>query len=887
MNNVDQILERVLLNMKYDSKKTLSENKKVIGNLLLEQQEIPITMNQTMQFQEWIWKNVDRLGDPNKADKTKKYTTKLCSQPCTPYNRRVNGKIYPGAIDGIYGGNTKTLWTTYKERYKKANPNWDKQDIKTDEKVLGQTIPTTVVQIKNFQKWFLEQKEKAKKDSKGLYTTKLCSSPCTYAQAVDGTFGGKTKTLWETYGNDYKKLNNLWSVSQEWTAEDQAAEDLKKERSDLATVFRWSIVNPSGWDGVSAIPDAIDGTVSQKYAKQQRQQCPYYSGWDLLNNTYPKPRKYTDVELQRLFKATGGDEAYKKKLAEKNKADNEFFEKNSGRTNAGAMGTGETWRVSDQLGYDRYVADPSGKGPTQYQKEQGKHDDFWTGELEKSKNKIYEDAKKWNKYYDTVVSELSTKCGSPLSFCDSQNNSNCVYVSYSDVCRKAGGIWVYNSGKNDAWCGCRSMLASDLKGMSENMFQFNGPQGPFTKTVDFKHSLEYQTPFSGIRDREKREETHNTLMLVEFGLMGLSFITGPFGPLFMGASAIVGFADGVKYYQEGDKHMGVMMMALSVLGAGEVAAAFKSVKAEAKAINFVTKYGDDAFKTMINTAVKNPELLTAADKALVNSLKMATYSSQRILGKEMSKKIAQNFVKDLPTFAKQNGLGWKEFSKIFWNFAETNPTLLGTVVYLAGVPYTIDKIYLALYGNDLDRQRSSIASIIDYVSGSPQKKQELLDAALLAFTSEIQKNLQQYEQAVTGLETKISKSGGVNVKGDINALMSDEQVDEYWRKMGKYPTSGFDEKRYEEITKQQVEIEKQLKEKEGCDKLSFMQELTKGEKPTWREITKDEFVKTKVNQSNKLKLEKTKCNNNDYFFVEVEATAPEVRTIMDNPNTFN
>jgi len=882
MNNKDLLLERILLNMKYDSKKTLSENKEFLSDLLLEQQEIPITMNQNMQFQTWIWKNIDKLGSPDNADKNKKYNTKLCNQPCTPYNRKIQGKIYPGAIDGIFGGNTKILWNTYKTTYKKANPNWDKQDVKTDEKVLGQSIPTTVVQTKNFQKWFLEQKEKAKKDSKGLYTTKLCGTPCTYAQAVDGTFGGKTKTLWETYGNDYKKLNNLWSVSQEWSVESQKAEDLKKERSALATVFRWSVVNPSGWDGVSGIPDAIDASISQKYAKKQRQECPYYSGWDLLNTTYPKPRKYTDAELQRLFQATGGDEAYKKKLAEKNKADNEFFEKNSGRTNAGAMETGNTNQISDRLGYDRYVADPSGKGPTLYQKEQGKHDDFWTGELEKSKNKIYEDAKKWNKEYDTVVSELSTKCSSPMSFCDSQNNSNCVYVSYSDVCRKAGGIWVYNAGKNDAWCGCRSMLAPDLKSLNENMFEFNGPQGPFTKTVDFKRSLEYQTPGTGTRALEKKEETHNTLMLLELGLMGLGFVTGPFGPLFMGAAAIVGFADGVQYYQESDKHMGVMMMALSVLGVGEVAAAFKLVKAEAKAISFVSKYGDDAFKTMINTAVKNPNLLSAADQALAKSLRMATYSSQRILGKEMSKKLAQNFVKDLPTFAKQQGLGWKEFARIFWNFAETNPTLLGTVVYIVGVPYTIDKVYLALYGNDLDRQRSGIAAIIDYIGGNLQKQQEVLNSALFSFTSAIQQDV-KYEQEVTKLQEKLQKgpSGGSNVKLDINALMSEDDVVEKFRKLGMVQ-GGFDDKRYDEIVKQQIEKEKELKDKEGCSKLSLLQELTKGDKPTWIEISKLDFLKL-IQTKNTKNREQTKCGEKDYFFSEVELKTPEIRTMMDNP----
>ena len=37
MNNTEELLKRVLLNMKYDSRKTLKENINLIGNLLNEQ----------------------------------------------------------------------------------------------------------------------------------------------------------------------------------------------------------------------------------------------------------------------------------------------------------------------------------------------------------------------------------------------------------------------------------------------------------------------------------------------------------------------------------------------------------------------------------------------------------------------------------------------------------------------------------------------------------------------------------------------------------------------------------------------------------------------------------------------------------------------------------
>jgi hypothetical protein len=886
MINTDDILKKILLNMKYNPKDSLVENKVAIDNLLLEDQnnnlmnpsdqQIPITMNQIMQFQTWVWKTVDRLGNPDSADKNKKYNTKLCSSPCTPYNRKIKGVIYPGAIDGLWGGNTKKLWDTYKVNYKKSNPSWNQNDIKTNEKVLGQTIPTTTVQIKNFQKWFLEQKEKSKKNSSGLYVTQLCVKPCAYNKAVDGNFGGNTKSLWEKYGNEYKKTNNLWSVSQEWSKESQDAENLKKQRLDLAKVFRFSVSNPSGWDYISSQPNPIDSTIATKYAKISPQECPYYSGWDLLNNIFPKPRKYTNEELQNLYKTTGGDEKYKKALKEKEIDDQKFMDEYGPRTNYGNV------VKSDQLGFDRYVADPSGVGQTKFEKVSQSHNDKWNEILVQSKNKIYEDAKKWNKDYDTVVSELKSKCGTPLSFCDSQNNKNCVYISYSDACRKAGGLWVYNSGKNNAWCGCRSMTS-----MGQILVQFQGPQGTFSKNFNISESFEYQTPETGGRALEEKEENHKVLMWAELGLMGLGFVTGPFGPLFFGASALVGFADGVKYYQEGDTHMGVMMMALGVLGAAEVGAAFKLAKAEAKAINFIARYGDDAFTTLIRTSVKNPELLTAAEKSLVYSLKQATYSSQRILGKEMSKKIAQNFIKDLPNTFKVNKWGWKEFARIFWNFAENNPTIKGMVIYIAGVPYTIDQIYLSLYGNDNDRKRSSIGTLFDYFYGNLIGQEEALNNALSQFSKELQKEADT-EEKVIALAEAMNKMVGNN----LTNLRSEESIIEECRSFGQL--EGFDEKRYEEISKQQLAKEKELKEKEGCDKLSSLQELSKKENPTWKSITKIEYIKQIQNKTDKIKLETTSCSNIIYYFMSMETSQPKTlsgqipynKTILDNPTNF-
>jgi len=878
MNNADEILKRILLNMKYDSRKSLNENKITIDNLLIKEQaqQIPTTMNQIMQFQTYIWKRVDKNPDPTTiTDKTKKYNSKLCNAPCTVYNNNVNGKIYPGAIDGTFGNKTRSLWETYKESYKKYNPNWDKNDVKTQEKVLGQTIPTSSTQIKNFQKWYLEQKEKSKPNSKNLYTTKLCSSPCTKGQAIDGSWGKNTKSVWQTYGEEYKKNNQNWSVSVSWSKEDQDAQELLKQRSDLSKIFRWTTQNPSGWNMVDPIPNAISSNISTKYAKLNPKDCQFYYGWNGNESTFPAPRKYTDQELKQLFTATGGDKKYQEKLKEKAKSDKEFEENSMGSTNMGALQTGETWRISDRLGYDRYTPDPLGQGETGFGKKVSEHNTYWDKQLADSRNKIYDGAVEWNKMFDKVSSEINSKCGTPLKICQTinENNtkSNCVYISYSDVCRNAGGLWVYEPKTNNAWCGCRSMLDPQLSNTSTtsgSMFEFNGPNGKFVSTIAFGHTLEWQTPETGGKIREEREKSHATLGKIELALSAVGFVSGPFAPLFFGAAGIVGFVDGVKYWNEGDTHMGLMMMSLSLLGGPEIVSAFKLAKAELSAIKLVSTYGDDGLKTLINTYKSSPEILGAAELNAIKILKQATYTSQRILGKEMSKKMLSNFARNLPKIAKEQKWGWKQFIKVFWNFAESQPTLKGTLVYIGGIPYTLDQIYLALYGNDLDRQRSGIGALFDYLSKRPQEAQIVLDKAFIEFQSQLvieSATIQKFEEMMKSI---MDSSGNI----DLNKLESDEEVLARLRKEGKISETGFDQQRYDEIVKSRNEAENKV----GCDKLNSLKELG------WSEITKIESTKEKSKGTPAEYLVSVECDGVKYL---INKTKDYMEKIYPKTNT--
>jgi hypothetical protein len=209
------------------------------------------------------------------------------------------------------------------------------------------------------------------------------------------------------------------------------------------------------------------------------------------------------------------------------------------------------------------------------------------------------------------------------------------------------------------------------------------------------------------------------------------------------------------------------------------------------------------------------------------------------------------------------------------------------VVYIAGVPYTIDQIYLALYGDDNDRQRSTIGQLFNYFNGNIGAQQDALNNALTQFISEIQKE-SNTEEKVLALAEKLNKL----ISGNINNIESEDSVIERYRKLGLL--DGFDEKRYAEISKQQLEKERQIKEKEGCDKLSYLQGLSKNENPTWKELTKIEYIKQIQNKKDIIKLESTSCNKVNYYFMSLEikpldqrtGQIPYNKTMLDNPTNF-
>jgi len=843
MSTNDDLIKDILTKMFYDTSKTLNENSNKFDKTINEQ--VTKTANCTLEasnLYKQAYSKVDTLA----------------------YNRAYDKKVY----------NRKYFWCL------KDKKNW--YFVKT----LDQSKPDSKQKIQNFQKWYLEFIEKKTiKNENELITTSLCSKPCKYSQAVDGVFGDNVKKLWSKYSSVYKVYNPKFNTSETFDWKKTQSDYKLKQYPELAKIFRFTTLNPSGWDYNSNLPKSITEKTST-YAKYKSDECPFYKGWDLLNETFPKPRKYTTEELSKLEYVTVDQDALSKIESEKQSREDIILQKSSIK--------------SDRLGYDRYRPDPQGVGQTKAET------DYERSQQEYSKKKseiagFLEGAKAWNKEYDRVVNELQDKCGRPMMFCDTsrknangeQINDNCVYISYSDVCRRAGGLWVYNSGTNNAWCGCRSMSSSGLTATNGTMIQFKGPKGSFTSTIKWSRSLEYQTPGTGLGDREEREKEHEFWMYLELGLTVAGFASGPFAPLFLGAASVVGFVDGIKYIQEGDTHMGVMMLSLSLLGVPEIASAFRLLKSEAKVVGLLNKYGKDGLQKLVKSGVEVPQLLGAAEKAELAILKDAAISSQRLLGKKVVEKMTKNVLSEIGETAIKNGWDLKDLTKIVWNFSEKQPTLKGILIYLGGVPYTIDQVYLAMYGNDLDRQRSGIATLFDYITKNPRATQEAINVAWLKLQAEIQKIAAESTQVdivkLLADMLKTSKNGKI----DTSMLESDESVLARLRQQGKLKSPQATPEDMELQNKEQEKLKRWEEQKSNCDKIESLKNLG------WKEVDKTTFVKEKQKNvkdpnypSENCKtfncFEKLTCQDKQNYFIYNQPNQsggmPIQTSIVDNPN---
>ena len=123
----------------------------------------------------------------------------LCSDP--------NGCDQNTLIDGVYGPKTKAAYLQYKD--KEDFYQQEVEDIrKADYEIVatGQNIPVTMDQIKAFQLfiWKSEPEDNCSDEDDKTWVSMLCGGQCcTVKKAVDGVWGGNTKTAWNKYKEDY------------------------------------------------------------------------------------------------------------------------------------------------------------------------------------------------------------------------------------------------------------------------------------------------------------------------------------------------------------------------------------------------------------------------------------------------------------------------------------------------------------------------------------------------------------------------------------------------------------------------------------------------------------------------------------------------------------
>ena len=149
----------------------------------------------------------------------------LCSDP--------NGCDQNRLIDGVYGPKTKAAYELYKEKLPEQT---DEENRKSSFDIVatGQNIPVTMDQIKAFQLfiWKSEPEDNCSDEDDKTWVSMLCGGQCcTVNKAVDGVWGGNTKTAWNKYKEDY--LNNYSVNTPYQTVYDDSAVDPKPDWFNL------------------------------------------------------------------------------------------------------------------------------------------------------------------------------------------------------------------------------------------------------------------------------------------------------------------------------------------------------------------------------------------------------------------------------------------------------------------------------------------------------------------------------------------------------------------------------------------------------------------------------------------------------------------------------
>jgi peptidoglycan hydrolase-like protein with peptidoglycan-binding domain len=291
-------------------------------------------------------------------------------------------------------------------------------------------------------------------------------------------------------------------------------------------------------------------------------------------------------------------------------------------------------------------------------------------------------------------------------------------------------------------------------------------------------------------------DPHSVTTAIEIGSLILGLIPTPLSPLLLGISTAAGLADAGLYFAEGDPYMGSMMLALEIIPGGELFSVLKKGKTTAK-------LGVDGTKEILQKGLKN-EL---QDQLAQQTYKNLTQELQGVVGKEIAQKAEANIVLRATTkmadgFAK---LPFKQQLKAFSNIVELCWNSIGKIpqiiLKVGGTAITVDQLYLAINGRDESRQNSDIRRMYYWLKGyeglTPEEKGQMIQQ------EELQREMQK---AVVGVENAM-KSADKKQIADATIKVS----------------TGFDQSALDAYLIKRVNETKQLKTKDGIVTLGEVQ----------------------------------------------------------------
>lgn len=242
------------------------------------------------------------------------------------------------------------------------------------------------------------------------------------------------------------------------------------------------------------------------------------------------------------------------------------------------------------------------------------------------------------------------------------------------------------------------------------------------------------------------KDPHNVLMAIELGTMFIAPFTGPLAPVFLGISVGAGLADSAVYYfVDDDPHSALMALGLVLVPELKLGKYFK------RSNWFIRKYGREGANEVLekyNKYKKGDKSLKFTDEE-IKFLKqsgedLAEQSTQKYLKQEMRATIKKGLLKNAAEKTVKGLLA------LIWNTlkftGKSLQTIGGTGLMLGGVYVTFDQIYLAIWGNDEDRQKSEFKKIADLVSQFSGKVKEWLISIYKQLIGGIVEDEDKYER---------------------------------------------------------------------------------------------------------------------------------------------